>query len=217
MQTDSDPLMEELQDGLSQMRLDLPDTSRQQLISYIQLLSKWNKTHNLTAIKSIAEMVRRHLLDSLSMIPYIEGETLLDVGAGAGLPGIPLAIAKPHLNVTLVDSVLKKTHFMLFAANDLGLTNVQVLHRRVETLEQKEGYKMVVARAFSTVDKLCDMTQHLLTSDGRILAMIGRPLTDSQRRTIPLTTGFSVVRTEKLFVPGEQAMRNIVVLQRNTD
>ncbi len=211
-----DALLAQLQDGLAEMSLPLPPESMDQLISYIELLSKWNKTHNLTAIKSTADMVRRHLLDSLSIIKFVEGESLLDVGAGAGLPGIPLAVAKPHLNVTLVDSVQKKTRFMSFAANALGLSNVQVRHQRVEAMQHAQGYQMVVARAFSSVDKLCTLTRHLLAPDGRILAMTGQPLETAQIQDISRVTGFEIMHSEKLFVAGEQAMRNIVVLQRKT-
>lgn len=216
-ETNEELLLQSLQDGLSEMQLALPDGSAEKLIAYINLLSKWNKTHNLTAVKNPAEMVRRHLLDSLSMVAFIGRENLLDVGAGAGLPGIPLAIAKPHVAVTLVDSVLKKTRFMSFAANDLGLANVQVKHQRVEAMEREPGYQLVIARAFSSVDKLCLLTKHLLTDNGRILAMMGHPLSDEQIIGLPDICGFFVVKTEKLFVPGEHAERNIVVLQRSAD
>lgn len=217
MLTDDNALHAALRDGLEQMDLPVPDDAARQLIRYIALLAKWNKTHNLTAIRNPADMVRRHLLDSLSLYLYVDGENLLDVGAGAGLPGIPLAIVKPHLNVTLLDSVLKKTHFMTFAANDLGLSNVTVKHQRVERMQHDEGFQMVVARAFSSVDKLCSLTDHLLRPGGRILAMIGQPLSDQQTQELSESCGFAISLCEKLFVPGEHAMRNIVVLERIAD
>ncbi len=212
-----DELIQSLQDGLREMRLDLPDGAADKLIAYIKLLSKWNKTHNLTAVKNIHYMVRRHLLDSLSMVDFVDRKTLLDVGAGAGLPGIPLAIAKPDLDVTLVDCVLKKTRFMSFAANDLGLTNVLVKHQRVEKMQPIQAYELVIARAFTSVDKLCKLTNHLLAGDGQILAMVGHPLSDEQISELPDICGFFVVNTQKLLVPGEHAERNIVVLQRIAD
>lgn len=199
------------------MQLVIPEGAAQTLIRYIELLHKWNHTHNLTAVKTVDEMVRRHLLDSLSMMRFTSDGYLLDVGAGAGLPGIPLAICKPDLDVTLVDSVQKKTMFMTFAASHLGLRNIQVKHQRVEQLQQPPGYSMVVARAFSSLEKLCLLTKHLIAEDGRILAMTGflpdeREITDLQKKT-----GFQLVKTEKLFVAGEHAERNIVILHHSTD
>lgn len=212
-----DTLVQSLQSGLDEMQLTIPLDAADTLIRYIELLHKWNRTHNLTAIKTVDEMVRRHLLDSLSMLPFVSDGNLLDVGAGAGLPGIPLAICKPHLDVTLVDSVQKKTLFMSFAASNLGLNNTQVKHRRVEQLQQPPGYRMVVARAFSSLEKLTRLTRHLLAEDGQILAMTGY-LPDPQEITdLQKNTGFRLVKTEKLFVAGEHAERNIVILKHSAD
>ena len=212
-----DTLVQSLQSGLDEMQLTIPPDAADTLISYIELLHKWNRTHNLTAIKTVDEMVRRHLLDSLSLLPFVSDGNLLDVGAGAGLPGIPLAICKPHLDVTLVDSVQKKTLFMSFATSNLGLNNTQVIHQRVEQLQQPPGYGMVVARAFSSLEKLTRLTRHLLAEDGRILAMTGY-LPDPQEITdLQKNTGFRLVKTEKLFVAGEHAERNIVILQHSAD
>lgn len=219
--TDYDLLLQEqLAIGLRQMQLDVPVASQQKLVRYITTLHKWNKTHNLTAIRNPEQMISRHLLDSLSIAKFLDGKTLLDVGSGAGLPGIPLAIVKPHLNVTCLDSVLKKTRFMLFAASALDLANVSVRHTRVESLKHESGYDMIVARAFSSIEKLCAVTEHLLSSQGRILAMIGKPL-ETELSTgvvaVQLDSGskFYVAGAEKLFVAGETAQRNIVILQKN--
>ena len=210
-------LLQSLKNGLAEMQLIIPEGAAKTLIQYIELLHKWNSTHNLTAIKTVDEMVRRHLLDSLSMMRFTTDGDLLDVGAGAGLPGIPLAICKPHLDVTLVDSVQKKTMFMTFAASHLGLRNVEVKHQRVEQLQKPPGYSMVAARAFSSLEKLCLLTKHLLTENGRILAMTG--FLPDQQEIIDLQnkTGFRLVKAEKLFVAGEHAERNIVILQHSTD
>ncbi len=207
-------LEDELTDGLQQLGMDVQPDTRDKLIDYILLLSKWNKTHNLTAIRDVQEMVRRHLLDSLSIAPYIDAPALLDVGAGAGLPGIPIGIVKPHVNVTLVDSVVKKTRFMQFAAAELSLSNIEPLHERVQNLPADPGFPIVVARAFSSIDKLCQLTAHLVSPNGKILAMTGRPL-DAQHTDPNQLAGFKVVKEEKLFVPGETAERNIVVLQHS--
>lgn len=227
-------LLRQLAEGLEQMQLTVADADQQRLVSYIEMLHKWNKTHNLTAVRNPQQMITRHLLDSLSIAGYLRGNSLLDVGSGAGLPGIPLAIIKPHLNVTLLDSVLKKTRFMLFAVGQLELSNVNVLHTRVETLAgtdaanshgtdqlgyEGQGFDMIVARAFSSIEKLCALTAHLLAPQGQILAMIGKPLEAEYTGVcsdVTITDGsvFSVTRSEKLFVPGENGQRNIVILQK---
>lgn len=215
----SEQLQVQLASGLAQMDLVVAEADQQKLVQYVTTLHKWNKTHNLTAIRNPEQMIGRHLLDSLSIANYIHGQTLLDVGSGAGLPGIPLALVKPHLNVTLIDSVLKKTRFMLFAASSLGLGNVTVKHARVESLIKEEGYDIIVARAFSSIDKLCEVTEHLLAPNGQIVAMIGKPLETEpgiSALSVQLANGseFTVTRSEKLFVPGETAQRNIVILQK---
>lgn len=218
-------LQQQLASGLQQMKLDVAEADQRKLVQYVTTLHKWNKTHNLTAVRNPEQMITRHLLDSLSIAKYLNGQSLLDVGSGAGLPGIPLAIVEPHLNVTCVDSVLKKTRFMLFAASSLELGNVSVKHARVEELDVEElehdgGYDMIVARAFSSIEKLCALTGHLLAADGQILAMIGKPLEaelQSGLINVQLDSGsaFSVTRAEKLLVPGETAQRNIVILQKS--
>jgi 16S rRNA (guanine527-N7)-methyltransferase len=223
-------LRQQLSAGLQQMDLTVAESDQQKLVQYVTTLTKWNKTHNLTAVRDPEQMIGRHLLDSLSIAKYLEGRTLLDVGSGAGLPGIPLAVTQPHLNVTLVDSVLKKTRFMLFAARELDLGNVDVRHTRIESVSRtalntdtangEAGFDMIVARAFSTTQKLCELSGHLLSARGRILAMIGRPVDTDHSAvgdTVQIDSGdtFSVTRSEKLFVPGETAHRNIVILQRS--
>lgn len=231
----------ELEQGLIALHLSLAPSQQQQLLDYLALLSKWNKTHNLTAVRDPHEMVRRHLLDSLSIHRYVDGLSVLDVGSGAGLPGIPLAVANPRLNVTLVDSVVKKTRFMQFAAAELGLSNVRVCHERVEKMSAEPGFDIIVARAFSSPEKLCRLTAHLLMPGGKILAMIGhtpgspqalsRTLVqndDKTKNTVDKADssstgeswelpGFTVIKMDKLFVPGETAERNIVVLQLSVD
>ena len=210
-------LLQALHDGLNEMQLVIPQGAAEKLIRYIELLHKWNHTHNLTAIKNIDDMVRRHVLDSLSMLRFTTDDTMLDVGAGAGLPGIPLAICKPDLDVTLVDSVQKKTLFMSFAGSHLGLQNILVKHQRVELLRQPPGYHMVVARAFSSLEKLCLLTKHLLAEHGQILAMTGFLPEPQEVEDLQKNTGFHLVKTEKLFVAGEHAERNIVILQHSAD
>ncbi|MEM7259783.1 MAG: 16S rRNA (guanine(527)-N(7))-methyltransferase RsmG [Pseudomonadota bacterium] len=210
----SDALLDSLASGLDQMRLQVTAQQQQQLIDYVQLLARWNRIHNLTAVKSPPAMVTRHLLDSLSISPYLRGDSLLDVGAGAGLPGIPLAITHPQLQVTLVDRVSKKTQFMSIAASTLGLGNVQVVHTRIEALGGEPRFAMVTARAFAEVDVLCRLCQPWLAADGRVLAMIGKALDHEQMESLRRLTAYTSPENHKLCVPGEQGDRNLVILQR---
>lgn len=221
MVTDADCLKDSLRllldDGLAKTPLRVDDAQRSKLIDYIVLLGKWNKTHNLTAIRHPQEMITRHLLDSLSISEHIKPGALLDVGAGAGLPGIPLAITRDDISVTLVDSVNKKTRFMEYVATALGLGNVAVKHTRIENLKAVEKFPMVTARAFADIGKLCDLTRDLIIPGGQILAMVGRLPEHEQTESFQQISGFSLQGIEKLLVPGEQAQRNLVILERCRD
>jgi len=132
MSASATALQERLQRGLSELSLSLSTDQCDKLVHYVQLLNKWNRVYNLTAVRDPVRMISRHILDSLVLMRYLSGSTLLDVGSGAGLPGLPLAIAKPDLSCTLLDSVGKKTRFMQHAVTELGLTNIDVVHARVE-------------------------------------------------------------------------------------
>ncbi len=199
-----------LRDGLERMQIQLSDQQIVSLLGYVQLLVKWNKVVNLTAVRDPLQMIHRHLLDSLSILEYIDAETLIDVGAGAGLPGIPLAIANPHVNVTLIDSVAKKTRFMQQVAAELRLANITALHQRVEQVNLQSD--LVVARAFASIDKLALLTGHLLPTGGKLLAMVGQLPSTEQIEKID---GFSFVKAAKLTIPDETAERNIVILERD--
>ena len=201
---------QELGNGLERMNIEVTNAQHDALVAYVLLLEKWNKAINLTAVRDPAQMVSRHILDSLAIKDYVNFTSLADVGAGAGLPGIPLAIIKPHLNVTLIDSVAKKTRFIQQAAAVLKLANVKVIHSRVEdiTLETEA----VVARAFASPDKLAALTAHLLAPGGRLLAMVGQLPSTAELGKI---SGFSLIKTAKLTIPDETAERNIVVLERD--
>ncbi len=199
-----------LVDGLDRMQLDVNEDQVSALAAYVELLGKWNKVINLTAVRDPQQMISRHILDSLSVYPYIDGDTLIDVGAGAGLPGIPLAILKPHLNVMLIDKVAKKTRFIQQAAVELELDNVTALHSRVEAVENQAD--MVIARAFAAPDKLAGLGKHLLPAGGKLLAMVGH-LPD--QHVLQGISGFSLIKTAKLTIPDETAERNIVILQRD--
>ncbi|HEX6733437.1 MAG TPA: 16S rRNA (guanine(527)-N(7))-methyltransferase RsmG, partial [Azonexus sp.] len=157
--------------GLADLGLELPEAAQQQLLAFRDLLLKWNKTYNLTALRDPEQAISHHLLDSLAILPHIGTGPLLDVGSGGGLPGIPLAIARPGLSVSMVDTVQKKATFLQQAAIQLGLKNVAAHHARVETMTGQ--YAQISSRAFAELKLFVELTRHLLAPDGRWLAMKG--------------------------------------------
>lgn len=199
---------EQLLLGIQALGLDLPAKAADQLLAYRDLMLKWNRTYNLTALKDPARMVSHHLLDSLAILPWVAGPELLDVGSGAGLPGIPLAIARPDLRVTLVDAVQKKAAFQRQAAIELGLANVQVLHGRVEELQGRYG--MITSRAFADLADFVRLTRSLLAPGGRWLAMKGLA---PEQELAALPAGVQVTGLHPLRVPGLDAARHLVILQ----
>jgi 16S rRNA (guanine527-N7)-methyltransferase len=161
------------------MGLHFPLPVQQKLVHYIQLIARWNKTFNLTAIRDVEEMVSKHLLDSLVVQPFVEGKTVLDVGSGAGLPGIPLAITSPEKRFVLIDSNGKKTRFLIQAKIDLKLDNVEVIHQRVEDYRPvADGHRIyfdvITARAYATTDDILRSTAHLQGDCTSILVMQGK-------------------------------------------
>lgn len=193
-----------LEAGLAALKLELPAEAVQQLLDYVALLHKWNRAYNLTAVRDPEQMISRHVLDSLSILEWVRGPRLLDVGAGAGLPGIVLAIARPQLAVTLYDSNGKKVRFQRQAIFELGLDNVTAVHARVESLEDSTGFDQIVSRAFASVEQFVDMTSKALKPQGEWLAMVGqlKPLD-------ALPAGVSLVDSHSLEVPGENGSRHL--------
>ena len=160
--------------GLESLNLSLSDDKIRQLLDFIKLLEKWNKAYNLTAIRGREDMVRLHLLDSLSIAPFIEGKRVIDIGTGAGLPGIPLAIYLPEIEFVLLDSNAKKTRFVQQAILELKLKNVSVCHNRVEQYHPEKGFDTAITRAFAGLSDIVEFTVHLLNKDGVLLAMKGQ-------------------------------------------
>lgn len=208
----SDPLRSPLDVGLATMGLDLPSAARTQLLAYVQLLAKWNRTYNLTAVREPDEMVTRHLLDSLAVMPHLRGPRVLDVGTGPGLPGIPLAIACPALSFTLLDSNGKMLRFVTQAVGELALKNAEVVQIRAENYRPAALFDTLVTRAFANVADMLAHTRHLVAPHGRALAMKGR-LSDEERAAIPADYNTEIVR---LTVPGLEAERQLVILTRRT-
>ena len=194
--------------GLAELGLVLPDAAQQELLAFRDLLLKWNRTYNLTALRDPEQAVSHHLLDSLAILPHVGGGPLLDVGAGGGLPGIPLAIARPVLAVSMVDTVQKKATFLQQAAIQLGLKNVAVHHARVEDLAGQ--YAQISARAFAELRRFVELTRHLLAPGGHWLAMKGA-CPDAEIAALPADV--AVERVVPLRVPGLVAERHLIILK----
>ena len=200
----------QLKAGIAALGLTLPDGAEAKLLAYLALLDKWNRVYNLTAVRDAERMVSHHLLDSLAAVPYFHGEAVLDVGSGGGLPGIPLAIARPEVQVTLIDSIAKKTAFLLQAKAELGLKNLQVITGRVEDFGPEAGFDVVTSRAFSDLREFITLTRHLLNPGGRWLAMKG--LYPHEEIAL-LPSGVKVSADHALRVPGLEASRHLIVLE----
>lgn len=188
-----------LERGLERLDLALSEAQRAQLLAYLDLLAQWNRRFNLTAVRDRNAMVTRHLLDSLSIRPFIRGQRLIDVGSGAGLPGMALAIADPGREYTLLDSRGKKTRFLVQAKSVLGLERLQVVQARVENYRCDAGFDQVLSRAFAPLDAMITGCHHLLASAGEFVAMKGAHPEDELRR---LPAGYEVRAVETLAVPG---------------
>jgi 16S rRNA (guanine527-N7)-methyltransferase len=194
--------------GLATLGLDLPAVAQQKMLAFRDLLLKWNKIYNLTALRDPQQAISHHLLDSLAILPHVGDGNLLDVGSGGGLPGIPLAIARPELAVTMVDTVQKKSTFLQQAAIELGLKNVAVHHARVE--EMSGQYAQISSRAFAELALFVSLTRHLLAPGGRWLAMKGvRP--DAEINALP--ADILVEAVIPLTVPGLAAERHLIILK----
>ena len=194
--------------GLAELSIPLSEEAQRKLLAFRDLLLKWNKTYNLTALRDPEQAISHHLLDSLAILPHIGTGSLLDVGSGGGLPGIPLAIARPELSVSMVDTVQKKATFLQQASIELGLKNVSVYHARVE--EMQGQYAQISSRAFAEIGLFIDLTRHLLAPGGRWLAMKGiRP--DDELKTLP--ADIAVEAIVPLTVPGLAAERHLIILR----
>lgn len=175
-----------LAQGIASMSLALSDEEQQKLLAYMALLQKWNKVYNLTAVRDPLEMVTLHLLDSLSVLPYVNSKNLLDVGSGGGLPGVVLAICKPELQVTTIDTVQKKVIFMRQVKGELSLDNLTPVHARVEDFKPVAPFEIVISRAFSEIALFINLTKHLIAENGQWLAMKGVMPAD-ELEGLPLT------------------------------
>lgn len=201
-----------LAEGIAMLRLSLSAAQQNRLLSYLNKLAKWNEVYNLTAVRNPAEMVTRHLLDSLAVLPYVQGTRILDVGSGAGLPGIPLAIALPDRQFVLLDSVAKKTRFMVQMVGELELANVTVENRRVEDFHPPAPFDTVISRAFSRIAEFIIAAGPLCRPGGILLAMKGRYPHDELN---DLPAAFHLREVVRLEVPGLAEERHLACLEHN--
>ena len=203
-------LKEQLKNGLATMNIDLTTTQQLLLLEYVSLLKKWNSTYNLTALRDENQMISHHILDSLTLLPYVQNaHSMMDVGSGGGMPGIPTAICRPDLSITLLDSNTKKTTFLQQAVIELGLKNVTVASGRVETMYDKK-VDVVTSRAFAELHDFVALTKHLLNDHGYWAAMKGvYPYEELEN----LPKNIEVYQIDKLFVPTLDAERHMVLMR----
>jgi len=200
-----------LEKGVAELGLALGRGGRNKLIQYLALLEKWNQVYNLTAIRGGEKMVSGHLLDCLAVIPYMSGTRVLDAGSGAGFPGIPLAVARPDIQVALLDSNHKKAAFLRQAVAELQLKNVTVVCERVETWNAVEKFDCIISRAFAEIAEFIALTRHLLAPGGVLAAMKGvYPFEEIER----LPPDFRVRQVHAFAVPGLEAERHLVLIER---
>lgn len=203
---------QQLAAGIEQLGLHVPPEARARLLAYVTLLAKWNRVYNLTAVRKPAEMIARHILDSLAVAPFVRGTQVLDVGTGAGLPGIPLAVVMPDRHFVLLDSSAKKIRFVTQAIAELGLANVQAVQSRAQDFRPVRLFDTVVSRAFASIASMVEAAAHLCSEEGRLLAMKGA-YPQEELEAVP--AGFRITGVQALRVPGlEDAQRHVVCIER---
>jgi 16S rRNA (guanine(527)-N(7))-methyltransferase RsmG len=205
---------ETLAAGIAQLQLTVSATQQQQLLQYLATLHKWNKAFNLSGLTKLDEMLSLHILDSLTVLPFIKGSRVADIGTGAGLPGMVLAICLPETQFFLVDSNSKKTRFIFQAAHSLGLQNVQAVHARAEDYAIAPQVAIVLSRAFASIKHFVESSQHLLAADGALLAMKGQfPAAELSE----LPADFIVSASHSLTVPSSAVTRHLLEIRRQNN
>lgn len=209
--------MELLTQGLQKMQIELADSAQQQLLAYVALLAKWSKFYNLTTVREPENIISHHILDSLTLLPYLDDvQTVLDVGTGAGLPGIPLAIARPDISFKLIDSQQKKINFVQHVITSLKLNNVSAIWARIESLQDSPQVGMIVSRAFASLSDFTNLIAGLCDEKTRIIAMKGRREQVCNEQ-LDLPPGFKLNHIETVTVPGLDAERCVVFLTKQGD
>ena len=202
----------QLEQGMQELGVAPGENQSGPLLDYLELVEKWNKSYNLTRVTAPHQMIGRHLLDSLALLPYIHGAALLDIGSGAGLPGIPLAITRPGINVVLLDSGGKKIRFLNHIVRTLHLNNVNTVHERIEAYQPALLPDTICARAVTALPQTIEWCAHLMGPDTRLLAMKGRY---PEQELLALPAGFMIDEVLALDVPGEPAERHLVIVCRD--
>ncbi|MGB0458962.1 MAG: 16S rRNA (guanine(527)-N(7))-methyltransferase RsmG [Porticoccaceae bacterium] len=198
--------------GIKTLGLSCTSQQVEQLLAYLEMLQRWNKAYNLTAIREPIQMVRLHLLDSLAINPYVQGvKHIIDVGTGPGLPGIPLAILNPDINFTLLDSNGKKTRFLFQAINDLSLANTKEINHRVEKYEPEQLFDIVLSRAFSSISDMLTQCDHLVSDSGCFLAMKGKKPNSELSQ---ITKDYKVVNLSQINVPQVDSERHLIKITK---
>lgn len=205
-------LAEQLAAGAAELGLSLSPQAQQRLLDFLGLLEKWNRVYNLTAVRDPAQMVSQHLLDCLAIVPHITASNLVDVGSGAGLPGIPLAVALPQAEVTLLESSQKKAAFIRQALIELKLDNATIERSRVETWRPARPFDLIVSRAFSDLVEFVERSGHLLAPGGALAAMKGAYPHEELSR---LPRGFRLRAAHPLSIPGLDADRHLLIIVRD--
>jgi 16S rRNA (guanine527-N7)-methyltransferase len=204
--------MTSLVEGAAQLGIALSDTQAAQMMRLLDELDDWNQRMNLTGIRERAQQVTKHLLDSLSVLPYLRGQRIVDIGTGAGFPGLPLAIAQPDAHFTLVDSTAKKLKFIEHVVQLLGLTNVATVHVRAESFHPRERFDCVLSRAVGPIETFVKWSGHLCVGGGRLLAMKGRY---PEGELAKLPSGWKLAAVHRLNVPGLDEERHLVEICRS--
>mgnify|MGYP001397334838 FL=1 len=200
-----------LAQGIESLGLKIDAPVQQDLLHYLELLRKWNKGYNLTAIRDAEQMLSHHLLDSLSIVPFVRGPRVLDMGCGAGLPGIPLALARPDLQVVMMDANAKKTRFVQQAITELNLDNAEAVHARAEDYTAPGGFDTVTSRAFSSLEDFLGLAAPYLRKGGQLLAMKGRYPTQELELSF---NQFRLIAVHQLEVPFLDSERHLVEMER---
>jgi len=203
-------LQQEIQQGCAALHIDATEAAAEKLAGFIGILEKWNRVYNLTAVRDPRAMVARHILDSLVVLPFLSQGSLMDVGTGAGLPGLPIAVARPDLSVTLLDANAKKLRFVRQAVFELGLCNVEVVQSRMQEYRPARSFDMVISRAVANLSELYRQTVHFVRPGGRILFMKGGlPAQEIQE----LESGRETLHIERLKIPGLKAERHLLWME----
>ncbi|MFC5552133.1 16S rRNA (guanine(527)-N(7))-methyltransferase RsmG [Massilia aerilata] len=210
---DRNSLSQVLAEGIAEMGLEVTPAQQEKLLDYLALMFKWNSVYNLTSLRDPMQMVTHHLLDSLAAVPaFAAAKNVLDVGSGGGLPGIVLAVVRPDMKVSMIDTVHKKTAFLTQVKAQLGLANVSIHTMKVQELEVSDKFDVITSRAFADLSDFVNWSSHLLAEQGSYIALKGTAPQDEQQR---LPAAWAVTKVEPLQVPRLGAERHLVFIQKS--